>query len=168
MEQIGYIKKMHGLKGALVLKLLSKMHFLGKAKDALFIEQQGNLVPYFIEEMGGSHPEWIVKIDKISHQEAGKMVGLKVFAAPDKFVIEQSFTSEFSHLIGYTFMDNTSAKNGIITDIEEMTFQTIIYVEIEGKEILVPLNMDWIIEINEATRIIRYNCPEGLIAIYLD
>jgi 16S rRNA processing protein RimM len=168
MEQIGYIKKIHGLKGALVLKLLSKMHFLGKAKDALFIEQQGNLVPYFIEEMGGSHPEWIVKIDQISHLEAGKMVGLKVFAAPDKFVIEQSFTSEFNHLIGYTFIDATSSKQGAITDIEEMSFQTIIYVQIEGKEILVPLNMDWIIEIIEAEKIIHYNCPEGLIAIYLD
>jgi 16S rRNA processing protein RimM len=48
-----------------------------------------------------------------------------------------------------------------------MSFQTIIYVQIEGKEILVPLNMDWIVEIIEAKKTMHYNCPEGLMDIYL-
>ncbi len=167
MTQIGYLKKMHGVKGALVLKLLDKMHFLGKVKDAIFIELQGNNVPYFIDEMGGSHPEWILKLNTVNHLDAGKMVGAKVFAMTDKFVVETSFSEEHAFLVSYTFIDQLTQLKGVITAIEEMTYQTILYVTINEKEVLVPLNADWIIEIDKPTKQIIYNCPEGLIEIYL-
>jgi 16S rRNA processing protein RimM len=167
MEQIGYVKKIHGIKGALVLKLLSKFHFLGKAKDALFIEQHGSHVPYFIDEIGGGHPEWIIKLNEVGHADAEKMVGAKVSALPDKFVIEKSIVEEYQFLIGFIFLDVTSQKQGVIVEIEEMTFQTILYINIDDKEILVPLNIDWIVEINKAEKKIQYTCPEGLVDVYL-
>ncbi len=167
MEQIGYFKRMHGLKGALVLKLIDKVFFLGAAGDALFIEQQGTSVPYFIESIGGAHPEWIVKLNQVQLAEAEKLVAAKVSAMPDRFTFEASFSSEYAYLVGFQFIDATSQKKGIVKDIEDMTHQTILYIEMDKKEILVPIHQDWIVSINKDLKEMVYNCPLGLLDVYL-
>ncbi len=167
MEQIGYFKRMHGLKGALVLKLLDKTYFLGAANDPLFIAQHGSEVPYFIESIGGAHPEWIIKLNQVQLAEAEKLVAAKVYAMPNHFELEQSFSSEYQYLIGYQFIDELSNKTGIVKDIEDMSHQTILYVEMEQKEILIPIHQDWIIAIDQDQRKITYKCPDGLLDVYL-
>jgi 16S rRNA processing protein RimM len=166
-QNIGYIKRAHGIKGALVLKLNEQTFFLGEANDVLFIEKNGQQIPQFIKSIGGNYPELIIELMNVDQITAKQWVGAKVLASETLVEIEETLADIYKDIIAYTFIDSKTDIKGSIKQIEELPQQTILYIDIQGKEALVPLNEDWIVACDDDAKTFLYDCPEGLLEVYL-
>ena len=164
-EEIGYISKTHGLKGHVILRLNELVNIDENIKS-IFLELNGSQVPYFIEECRPNNAGYILKLETIDVVETSKkLIGKKAFALSDFILEEEESLNEF---IGYTIIDSKLGNIGIISDVDEKTDNVIIKVmHPSGKEIILPFNNDFIIEIDDDLKTIEFNAPEGLIEMYL-
>jgi len=164
-EEIGYISKTHGLKGHVILRLNELVNIDENIKS-IFLELNGSQVPYFIEECRPNNAGYIIKLETIDVVETSKkLIGKKAFALTDFILEEEESLKEF---IGYTIIDSKLGNVGIISDVDEKTDNVIIKVmHPSGKEIILPFNNDFIIEIDDDLKTIEFNAPEGLIEMYL-
>jgi 16S rRNA processing protein RimM len=69
---------------------------------------------------------------------------------------------------GYLLIDERHGELGRIEGIEEMPGNDVFVVLKNGKEILLPVLEDFIEEIDDEAKIIRYKAPDGLIELYLE
>ena len=51
--------------------------------------------------------------------------------------------------------------------MNDQTAQNYFVTNLDGKEVVIPLIKDWIIEVNREERFIKMQVPEGLIDVYL-
>jgi len=165
-EEIGYISKTHGLKGHVILRLNELVRIDEEGIKSIFLELNGSQVPYFIEECRPNNAGYIIKLETIDVVETSKkLIGKKAFAVTDFILEEEESLKEF---IGYTIIDSKLGNVGIISDVDEKTDNVIIKVmHPSGKEIILPFNNDFIIEIDDDLKTIHFNAPEGLIEMYL-
>jgi 16S rRNA processing protein RimM len=165
-EEIGYISKTHGLKGHLILRLNELVRIDEEGIKSIFLELNGSQVPYFIEECRPNNAGYIIKLETIDVVETSKkLIGKKAFALTDFILEEEESLKEF---IGYTIIDSKLGNVGIISDVDEKTDNVIIKVmHPSGKEIILPFNNNFIIEIDDDLKTIEFNAPEGLIEMYL-
>jgi 16S rRNA processing protein RimM len=165
-EEIGYISKTHGLKGHLILRLNELVRIDEEGIKSIFLELNGSQVPYFIEECRPNNAGYIIKLETIDVVETSKkLIGKKAFALTDFILEEEESLKEF---IGYTIIDSKLGNVGIISDVDEKTDNVIIKVmHPSGKEIILPFNNDFIIEIDDDLKTIYFDAPEGLIEMYL-
>ena len=165
-EEIGYISKTHGLKGHVILRLNELVRIDEEAIKSIFLELNGSQVPYFIEECRPNNAGYILKLETIGAVETSKkLIGKKAFALTDFILEEEESLNEF---ISYTVIDSKLGNIGIIADVDEKTDNVIIkVVHPSGKEIILPFNDDFIIEIDDDLKTIHFDAPEGLIDMYL-
>jgi 16S rRNA processing protein RimM len=165
-EEIGYISKTHGLKGHVILRLNELVRIDEEGIKSIFLELNGSQVPYFIEECRPNNAGYIIKLETIDVVETSKkLIGKKAFALTDFILEEEESLKEF---IGYTIIDSKLGNIGNIADVDEKTDNAIIKViHPSGVEIILPFNDDFIIEIDDDLKTIKFNAPEGLIEMYL-
>jgi 16S rRNA processing protein RimM len=70
-------------------------------------------------------------------------------------------------LLGYQITEEDKEPMGLVLEVIEQPQQLLCRLQIEGKEVLIPLNEDTLVAIDHATRTITVRLPEGLLAIYL-
>ena len=164
-EEIGYISKTHGLKGHVILRLNELVQIDEKLKS-VFLELNGSQVPYFIEECRPNNTGYILKLETIDNIDTSKkLIAKKAFALTEFILEEEDSLNEF---IGYSIIDTKLGNIGKIADVDEKTDNVIIKVlHPSGKEIILPFNDDFIIEIDDDLKTIEFNAPDGLIEMYL-
>jgi 16S rRNA processing protein RimM len=167
--KIGKFVAVHGLKGELLLK-----HTLGKKTSlkglpAFFIEDKKNsFLPWFIETATIKNEEELyLKIEGIDSREAAmkQLAQREVWITADEF---KKFASKKapSSLLGYTIINETEPL-GEILEIIEQPHQLLCRLEIEGKEVLIPLHEDTLQKADHKKRQVIVQLPEGLLDIYL-
>ena len=89
------------------------------------------------------------------------------FFLPEKFLGEAKTTGEveLNYFIGFTLFDEKAGKSGCIIDIDQSTENELFIIQNGGKEILIPITMDFITDINHKEKIIYTNLPEGLLEL---
>ena len=166
--KIGKLAAVHGLKGELLLK-----HELGKQTSlkglqAIFIEEKKNaFLPWFIESAKSkSAEEIILKLETIDAREAAiKLVQKEVWLPEPDF---KKFAAKSSpvNLLGYTIINDTTPL-GEILEIIEQPHQLLCRLEINSKEVLVPLHDEFLDKIDHRKKQVIVKLPEGLLDIYL-
>lgn len=166
--KIGKIVAAHSLKGELILK-----HVLGKKTSlkglqAVFIEEKKkSFIPWFIQTAKiKSKEEIILKLEGIDVREAALKLTQKEVWLPEndfkKFVAKSSPIN----LLGFHIIDNN--KNmGPILELMEQPHQLLARLEINGKEVLVPLNDETLKKTDHKKKVVMVQLPEGLLEIYL-
>jgi 16S rRNA processing protein RimM len=165
--EAGHSYKVHGLKGDLIVDLNPqlKKHIL--ITGVVFIKLEGNPVPFFIESVKGTD-ELIVKFKEVDSPESARELSNQVLYIDDlglaieKVKIEEP-GDEINSLLHFQLEDIVSGFKGIIKDIEEFPGQIMALVEINSKQVMIPIHEDWIVEIDEKEKIIRVKLPEGLL-----
>ncbi len=166
---IGYITKTKGLKGEL------QVFFEYDEPEELdlksvFIEIGGKLVPYFTagyklqnNQTGNFYFDDVDTIDK-----AEKLIRKKIYL-PNSKKPERSDT-EFliTDLKGFIVFDEKHGELGEIVEIHEYPQQYVAVVPYKFREIMFPLNDEFIKEIDEEEGNVYVNLPEGLIDLYLN
>ncbi|MDM1523193.1 MULTISPECIES: ribosome maturation factor RimM [unclassified Empedobacter] len=165
---LGKITKRHGFKGNLIIHLDTDEPELYDTLEAVFIEKDGTLVPFFFET---SQPyqgtKLLVKFEDIEDEEVDKLINRELYL-PLKSLPELSGTDFYYHeIVGFTIYDQTNTEVGTIKSVNDSAAQAYFEVDANGKEILIPMIDEWILEVNREEKAMLINIPDGLLEIYL-
>jgi 16S rRNA processing protein RimM len=164
LKKIGFISKLNGYKGELVL--VSDVEDLSREKF-LFMKMDGIPVPFLIEELFEKSGNFIVKLEDVNDEFfAQRFLNHDVFIESKgrKKTAELFSSHEF---LDYHIIDTSFGDLGPITRVDDLPQQEIAICIFKEKEIMIPLNDDFIDEIDEEKRIIKVSLPEGLVDLYL-
>jgi 16S rRNA processing protein RimM len=166
--KIGKLVSAFGLQGELVLQ-----HNLGKKTSlkglqALFIEEKKSaFIPWFLENTRiKSAEEVYLKLQDVNTREAAiKLTQKEVWLTEIDF---KKFSAKSSpiNFLGYIIIEKEK-ELGKILEVIEQPHQILCRIEIEGKEVLIPLHENTITKIDNKKRQVTVDLPEGLLEIYL-
>jgi 16S rRNA processing protein RimM len=164
----GKLVAVHGLKGELILK-----HELGKKtslKDlkAIFIEdRKDSFLPWFIETAKAkSANEVLLKLETINSREAAAKLSQKEIWLTEEDFKRLSAKSAPANLLGYTIINDKERLSEILEVIEQ-PHQLLCRIELNNKEVLIPINESFLKKIDHKKKEVVVELPEGLIDIYL-
>lgn len=167
--RIGSVTKTRGLKGELQAFIdfaePEKLNF-----DALFLEVNGKLVPYFVEsfKMPQKNTAYIY-LEDVDHIDKAFPLAKKDIYLPNKLKPKKK-KNEFGlkDLLNFIAIDVNEGELGEIIQLQELPQQLIATVHYQNKEVLFPLNEAVIQSIDVVKGIVMVDLPEGLLDIYLD
>lgn len=169
--QIGKTAKPHGLEGGLRFAIKDEYLEDFLSVEVIFIEEKGQPVPYFIEDVKGQH--FVVQLEGVSSKEqASSIANKKVSIRTADLIPEEDKTyrpdeAEYEFCVGYVMMDEVLGEIGEIIEIVEYPQQEMASINYKEKEILIPLNNDFIKEIREKEKKIIMSLPEGVVEVQL-
>jgi len=167
---IGTIIKTHGIHGELVLE--AKISDLFKnIEESVFLEIDGLLVPFFIEEIHPTSKErFRIKFDWIDSEPLAKKISNCPVYIPLKSITnsEIEFEENYDILIGFMVIDRKLGKIGTIDYTINSDDNPLMAISYKSREILIPIHPDLIKDVNTEEKTISIESPEGLIDLYLE
>lgn len=165
---IGKLVSVHGLKGEMVL-----LHHLGEGATlegiaAVFLEETpGKFLPYFmVGQKAKNEAEILLGFEGVeTPEQARKLLKKGIWLKEEDVKKTASATAPISFL-GFTVF-NKKDRLGEVLEVIEQPLQILLRLEIEKKEVLVPLNESTLIGIDRKKQIINVVLPDGLLEIYL-
>ncbi|MGN6291882.1 MAG: ribosome maturation factor RimM [Chitinophagaceae bacterium] len=166
--KIGKLVAVFGLKGELVLK-----HTLGKKTSlkglqAIFIEEKKqSFIPWFIETTKiKTEEEVYLKLEGVDTREAAMKLTQKEIWIPEPDFKKLAAKSAPASILGYTVINDNEPLSEILEVIEQ-PHQLLCRLEINQKEVLIPLNEQTIQKIDHKKKQVSVSLPDGLLEIYL-
>jgi 16S rRNA processing protein RimM len=161
---IGSITKSHGIGGQLMLRLNGDFADDIEPGEPLFVEVDETLVPFFIEEAEVFPDRAIVKLEFISNPEdVQKIAGKNVYLENSLIEAKDNLSGENAGFyVGYSFSDKTSGIEGTIKEFIDNPLNPLFLVTNESSEFLLPIHMDFILEVDHKKKTMIFKLPEGL------
>jgi len=166
---LGKITRKFSFKGELIIFLdaddSSDYHNLKK----VFIRNENSYIPYFISKISKYKNNSIrVKFEDIIDEEsATELINKEIFLPIDELPELSGKKFYYHEVIGYMIHDITAGEIGDIEYINDQTSQHLFVVNKNGKEILIPINDDFILNLDRTNKIINLKLPDGLLKIYI-
>lgn len=163
----GRISKPYGLRGELSIILESQAGKNIEPDNPLFIEIDGQRVPFFVEEVELlSKEQAIIKFEFIdSLEEAREVSGCILYFDPGQRLEPGRGRDDFANLIGFTASDRESGVLGTISDYLPHPMNPMFVIQSEGNDLMVPAVMDFIEKIDSTKQFIQFILPEGLTSL---
>ena len=171
LTQIGFIKKIFGKKGEVILQLLPAIDFNAIKKfEWIIIDIDSELVPFHIEYYEErTSDSLLLKITDINIDKATKLTGLQTYLTKDCFYkTKRSKTINYKSIIGYKVNDKIYGNIGFVEELISKTEQDLLVINFNKKQILMPVNEDIILKINDEKQYINIAAPDGLIDLYIN
>ncbi|RED44730.1 ribosome maturation factor RimM [Seonamhaeicola aphaedonensis] len=166
---LGKIVKKYSFKGEVLAKLDTDQPELYEKLDAIFIDLKNNLVPFFIEK-SQLHKSDLLRIkfeDVDSDADADTLIKKELYLPLELLPKLEGNKFYFHEVIGFTIKDKNFGEVGIITGINDSTAQALFEIDRKGKDILIPMNDEFIVKVDRENKTIVVETPEGLIDLYL-
>lgn len=164
--EVGYTMKPHGLNGE--IKVVVEENYEDDFLDVevVVLEIKGMQTPFFVESVRGAN-QLIVKFENIDNRdEALKISSKKLFLKAEDINTDNNEqiteSSDIDSIIGYLLKDKNSDNQGIISDIILVNDQDMAILDLENKEVFIPLISHWIIEKDSTKKEILMDLPNGL------
>lgn len=167
---LGKIVKKYSFKGELLIKLDTDEPHLYADLDSVFILVRNNLIPFFIESSQLHKSNLLrVKFEDVTNEEDADALMKSDLYLPLEFLPKLEGNKFYFHeIIGFKVNDRNFGHVGTITGINDSTAQALFEIDRDGVEILIPMNDEFIIELNRVDKVIHLDTPEGLIDLYLE
>ena len=166
--KIGKLVGTFGLKGELVLK-----HSLGKKTSlkglkAIFVEEpKDSFIPWFIESTKIKNEEEIyLKLEGINTREQAIKLTPKEVWVPEEEFKKFSAKSSPINLLGYDIIEGEQVL-GKILEVIEQPHQILCRIELNNREVYIPLHQETIQKIDNKKQQVIVLLPPGLLEIYL-
>ncbi|TYA70005.1 ribosome maturation factor RimM [Seonamhaeicola marinus] len=166
---LGKIVKKYSFKGEVLVKLDTDQPDLYENLDAIFLNFKNNLVPFFIEK-SQLHKSDLLRIkfeDVDTEADADALIKTELFLPLELLPKLDGNKFYYHEVIGFTVKDKNFGDVGIITAINDSTAQALFEIDRNGVNILIPMNDEFIVEVDRDNKIITVETPEGLIDLYL-
>ncbi len=167
--ELGIISKLFSFKGEVILFLDSDQPEHYYDLDMVFLEINGQLVPYFVEKSAVHNKanQLRVRFDTVDDEDGAKRIVKKKAYLPLAELPQLKDDQFYYHEVkGFIMHDQDDQKIGKVLDIIENPANTLAEVQYNFSEALIPLNDQSFISIDKANKIIKVNIPEGLLEIY--
>ena len=166
MRLIARILKSNGTEGEVLMTFLGMDPEEINLKEPVFVEFDGLPVPFFFESFTrrGNNRALVHLTGVRNLADADELAGRDVF-------LEASDEEDEEDIIGWTVLDASGTVVGKVRDYEDIPGNLCIWVErdarsesgMTGKEVLLPLHDDLILEVNPETETIMLEIPDGLL-----
>lgn len=166
---LGKIVKKFSFKGEVLAKLDTDEPELYENLDAIFVELRNNLVPFFIESSQFHKSELLrIKFEDVdSEHEADNLLKCDLYLPLELLPKLEGDKFYFHEIIGFKIQDKNFGEVGIITGINDSTAQALFEIDRDGKQVLIPMNDEFISKVDKKNHTIFVDTPEGLIDLYL-
>ena len=169
--QLGYVVKVHGTKGAVVIFLDVDTPLEYYEMESVFIERDNQLVPFFIEkfEQTNQPDKLITHFEEINTIEnANSLKGSKLFLPLSQLPVLNEDQFYYHEVINFDIIDRKLGKIGIIDKIVEMPSNDMILFFINDREIMIPLQEPLYEKIDKKNGNVYVNLPEGYLDIFVE
>jgi len=168
--ELGYVMKPQGVSGdvLIVMDVDDPQHY--RTLDALFIEINHQLVPFFVEEIKIREEKMLAKFEGIDDpEEAMKLRGCTVYLPLDKLPKLKEGQYYFHQIIGYEVIDSEKGNIGTVETVYSLPHQDLLAVKhTGGSEILIPIKDDVVQKVDHDQKQVLVQLPEGLLDVYID
>jgi len=156
---LGTISRKFSFKGEVVIQLNPDLEHFPQDLKSVFVEFEQKRIPFFIEFTKQSkNNSYRLKFEDVNTEdEAQNLVSREVYVLSSEIDLDDSFRLE--DLIGYVAFDTNDEE----TDINTMTIQSIFEIQTSDAKVLVPVNDDWIMDIDDDNQEITLDLPDGLL-----
>lgn len=166
--KLGKLIKPHALKGEVSIFLdVDNPNYYKKLKS-IFLDINGRLKEFNVERLHLHKKKNVIKLKGVdSIEQAEEILKTDVYlplSALPKLGKNQFY---YHDIIGFEVYNEEEILGEIIA-IYETAGQDLFGIDVDGKEVLVPITDDFILEINLDDRFIRLELPDGLLDLYLD
>lgn len=167
---LGKIVKKYSFKGELLAKLDTDEPELYQDLDAVFIDIRNHLIPYFIDHCQLHKSDLLrLKLEDVdTEDDADALIKCDLYLPLAALPKLEGNTFYFHEVIGFTVIDKNFGPVGTIVSINDSTAQALFVLDRNGLEILIPMNDEFIVEVNREEEHITVQTPEGLIDLYLE
>jgi len=143
VSRIGFFSKPHGIKGELSLVTEYEL-FEGENDPYLVCEMDGILVPFFVESFRSKGKSVIlVKLNGIDDEKLAKrFVKQEVFYPSNRLTEPEIKKEPWAFCTGYMLVNNMDDEVGVITEVDNTTINTLLRVDYQGRELLVPMSSE--------------------------
>lgn len=162
--KIGIINKPHGIHGELSFTFDDDI-FDRVDADYIVCLMDGILVPFFIESYRfRSDSSALIKLEGVDNeQQARRFTNTEAFFPKKHAEGTEDEDLTWAYFTGFIIKDVKEGKIGKVTDVDDSTINTLFVVDRDGKELLIPAQEDFIVNLDREARIITMDLPSGLI-----
>ncbi|THD69055.1 16S rRNA processing protein RimM [Robertkochia marina] len=166
---LGKIVRKYSFKGEVLAKLDTDEPELYKDLESVFVAMGNNLVPFFIER-SALHKGTLLrmKLEEVDTEaEADKLLMSELYLPMEMLPELGDDQFYFHEITGFEMEDENFGHVGIIEGVNDSTAQALFEVNREGKQVLIPMNDEFIVKVDRKKKKIIVRTPEGLIDLYL-
>ncbi len=167
--ELGKITKTHGIRGEVILWL--DVDFPGDYEDleSVFLEVRGELVPYFMDSYRLSGNRAIVQFEDIdTFEKAEALINLQAFLPLEELPELEDNQFYYHEIIGYQVVDKNLGELGIVHTVHSMQAQDLLVMDYKGKEVLIPVISEIVLNADKGAKVLNVNLPEGLLEVYME
>ena len=169
--KIGFTKKPHGLKGEIKVQIEERYMEDLLETEVVLLTIKGKPTPFFIEDIKVGNAV-IVKFEDVDSVEAANEIGSKELSLREQDILDDDVREieveglEYEGCVGYKIMDGDTLI-GEIEEVVEFPQQEMAILTREGQEVLIPLNVAFVIRRDDAAKTIFMELPKGLLDLYI-
>lgn len=170
MIEIGKCGKPHGLDGTLKCQIDERYIHDMFHVNAVFIGVGANPIPYFIESFREGN-SILMKLEEVnSREDADSLAHKTLFLRPEDIQEVELPQDEYSDTryekwVGFQLMDDDLGTIGTIEEILNLPGHFTASVKYKGREVLIPLHENLILNINKEKKEITLSLPSGLLEL---
>ena len=165
---LGNITKPFGYKGEVDIFLDVDEPRDYATLDLVFVELKGQLIPHFIEHLRLKNNHAVVRFQDVHTDHVQALIGAKLYlplAALPKLTGNKFY---FHEVMGFAMIDANHGEIGTLETVMDNGPQPIFQIKHpSGKEILIPILDEFLVDVNRENRSITTRATEGLIDFYL-
>jgi len=169
LKEVGKLGKTFGFDGSLKLAIDAALLAELKKAEFVFIPTAGHKVPYFVDKIKTGKPLTIKLEDVDSKEDALSLSGQKIYIeAAEKVTsgpVPLTEITQLSELVDFELQDEKLGKIGNIAAIYELPQQWMASIDYEDREVLIPLNEEFVVAIDVAQKIVLTHLPEGILVL---
>lgn len=163
---IGQTKKTHGAQGEVKVEIKEQYLEDFAQADVVFIKIQGKPVPFFIENIRDAG-DLLLKLEEInSPTQAKEFTSKEIFLrVEDVSSIEEEAEDKFNfaEFTGFLLEGVEQGMIGKIIEVQQYPQQELALVNFQGREILIPLHPELVVQVNKKSKKLVLHLPEGLL-----
>lgn len=166
---LGRIVSKFSFKGEVLIKLDTDEPESYLEMESVFVEYDNNLVPFFIEKSSLQKSNLLrVKFEEVDSEEDAEDLMKCDLYLPLNLLPELSEDQFYFHeIIGFKVEDELYGTVGTLTGVNDTTSQALFEIEKDGKQVLIPMNDQFLLKVDKKNKTIHVKTPEGLIDLYL-
>ena len=166
---LGKITRKFSFKGELIIFLDTDTPSDYYGLKKIFLKVDNSYIPYFISKISKYKNNSVrVKFEDVKNEsEAMELINYEIFLPIEELPKLEGKKFYYHEVIGFKVIDINHGEIGEITHINDQTPQHLFVVKSSGKEILIPINDDFILDLDRINKIVNLKIPEGLLNIYV-
>ncbi len=166
---LGKIAKKFSFKGEVLAFLDTDEPELYVNLESVFVDINETLIPFFIEESSLHKNDFLrIRFEDMSTEEDAEDIMNCGIYLPLKMLPKLEGNKFYFHeVIGFTINDRRLGDIGTIESINDSTAQPLFEVKFNGRELLVPMIDQFLVEIDRQNHVVKMDLPEGLVEMYL-